>query len=104
MNKNNIFLLVLLISLLVVSYLIFHRGESKISVSNPPQKVSALSAVIPANKIEVFVFHATERCISCINIGKYSKATIEEGFPAEFKSGKITFKEVNIEGLVTFRV
>lgn len=50
-----------------------------------------------AEKIEVFVFHATSRCISCINIGKYSKAVIEEKFSEELNSGKITFREVNID-------
>jgi hypothetical protein len=50
-----------------------------------------------AEKIEVFVFHATSRCISCINIGEYTKAVIEEKFSKELNSGKITFREVNID-------
>ena len=50
-----------------------------------------------AEKIEVFVFHSTQRCISCINIGKYTKSVIEEKFPEDLKSGKITFKEINID-------
>jgi len=64
-----------------------------------PQLTPAINTSLPSGseKIEVFVFHATQRCISCINIGKYTQAVIEEKFPDELKSGKITFKEVNID-------
>lgn len=64
-----------------------------------PQPTSTINTSLPSGseKIEVFVFHATQRCISCINIGKYTKAVVEEKFPQDLKSGKITFKEVNID-------
>ncbi|MFA5025483.1 MAG: nitrophenyl compound nitroreductase subunit ArsF family protein [Candidatus Shapirobacteria bacterium] len=62
-----------------------------------PTQTSVTSLPKGSEKIEVFVFHTTNRCISCINVGKYSKAVVEEKFPDEFKSGKITFKEINID-------
>jgi hypothetical protein len=49
------------------------------------------------DKIEVFLFHSTQRCISCINIGKYAKQTIDNNFSEELKSGKIVFREINID-------
>lgn len=51
----------------------------------------------PAEKIQVFLFHATQRCITCITIGKYAKETVEQKFPEELKSGKIEFREINID-------
>ena len=51
----------------------------------------------PAEKIQVFLFHSTQRCSSCIAIGKFAKETVEQNFPEEFKSGKIEFKEINID-------
>lgn len=51
----------------------------------------------PAEKIQVFLFHATQRCSSCIAIGKYAKETVEQKFPEELKSGKIEFREINID-------
>lgn len=51
----------------------------------------------PAEKIQVFLFHATQRCVTCINIGKYAKKTVEQKFPEELKSGKIEFREINID-------
>jgi disulfide oxidoreductase YuzD len=67
--------------------------------SQPTVSTQTIVTSLPSGseKVEVIVFHATQRCISCINIGKYAKATIEEKFPEELKSGKITFKEVNID-------
>ena len=64
-----------------------------------PAPTQTITTTLPSGseKIEVFVFHATNRCISCINIGKYAKAVIEEKFPEELKSNKITFREVNID-------
>jgi len=51
----------------------------------------------PAEKIQVFLFHATQRCSSCIAIGKFAKETVEQKFPEEIKSGKIEFREINID-------
>ena len=51
----------------------------------------------PAEKIQVFLFYNTQRCYSCITIGKYAKETVEQKFPEELKSGKIEFREINID-------
>jgi len=53
--------------------------------------------VAPASKVEVFLFHATQRCSTCIIIGQLAKATIEERFPEQLKAGKIDFREINID-------
>jgi len=50
-----------------------------------------------ATKVQVFLFHATQRCPTCIRIGQLAKATIEERFAEQFKSGKIEFREINID-------
>jgi len=51
----------------------------------------------PAQKIQVFLFHETQRCYSCITIGKFAKETVEQKFSEELKSGKIEFREINID-------
>jgi len=50
-----------------------------------------------ADKVEVFVFHATRRCVSCITIGKYAGETVNEYFQPELRDGKIEFREINID-------
>ncbi|MDD5696580.1 MAG: nitrophenyl compound nitroreductase subunit ArsF family protein [Candidatus Pacebacteria bacterium] len=57
-----------------------------------------------ADKIEVFLFHATQRCISCINVGKFAKKTIDDNFNEELKSGKIVFREINIDLLENYQL
>lgn len=86
----------------IFAFILFEPFTSKEKVTSADQKPVAtqeINTTLPSGseKIEVFVFHATQRCISCINIGKYTKSVIEEKFSEELKSGKITFKEVNID-------
>lgn len=50
-----------------------------------------------AEKIQVFVFHATQRCYSCITIGKFAGETVNEYFQPELRDGKIEFREINID-------
>ena len=102
MKKYFIFGLIAII--LVLLFIIIDPFKSKeeavLSVeSNQPKPTQTISTNLPtgAEKIEVLHFHATQQCMSCINIGKFTKATIEEKFPKEFQSGKITFREINID-------
>jgi len=50
-----------------------------------------------ADKVEVFLFHATQRCTTCISIGRLAGETVNEYFQPEIKSGKIEFREINID-------
>ncbi len=50
-----------------------------------------------AEKIQVFVFHATQRCYSCITIGKFAGEIVNEYFQPELRNGKIEFREINID-------
>ena len=53
--------------------------------------------VEPAQKVEVFLFHRTQRCVTCIAIGKLSGQTVNEWFGQEVLSGKVVFREVNVD-------
>lgn len=97
---KKLFIIVPIFILLISAFIIFKPFEPKEKVVYvQPQPTPSINTSLPSGseKIEVFVFHATQRCISCINIGKYTKSVIEEKFPKELKSGKIIFKEVNID-------
>jgi len=75
-------------------------GEADdIATSITPHKDTSnmLVAVIPAERVEVFLFHRTQRCTTCIAIGKLSGQTVEERFSQEVLSGKVVFREVNID-------
>jgi len=69
-----------------------------------PIQVVTTSLPLGAEKIEVLHFHTTQQCISCINIGKFTKAVIEEKFTQEVKDGKIVFKTINIDLPENFKI
>ncbi|OGJ12591.1 hypothetical protein A3K82_00285 [Candidatus Pacearchaeota archaeon RBG_19FT_COMBO_34_9] len=48
-------------------------------------------------KIEVYHFHATNQCYSCITMGDLAEETIDTYFSNELKSGKIVFGHINGE-------
>jgi hypothetical protein len=52
---------------------------------------------LPGNKIEVYYFHFTRRCMTCNNVEKVSKEAVEKQYPDKVKSGEISFKSVNLD-------
>ena len=46
-------------------------------------------------KVEIYHFHATSQCSSCIAVGKLAEETINTYFADELKSGKIVFGHIN---------
>ena len=50
-----------------------------------------------SNKVEVFYFHFSRRCMTCNAVEAESKKAIEALYPALVKSGKITFKSYNLD-------
>lgn len=103
MNKKLIIFALALAAVLALAAMSARPKDSAGPANEPSQEkakadTSNMSvAVAPADKIEVFLFHRTQRCATCIAIGKLSGQTIEERFPGEVKAGKIEFREVNID-------
>ena len=46
-------------------------------------------------KIEIYHFHGTNQCYSCITVGAYAEETVNTYFADEVKSGKIVFGHIN---------
>jgi len=74
-------------------------SAQSISVEQQKENSSSLASqeIVPADKIEVVHFHGTHQCFSCITVGKYALQTIKDKFSEEYDSGKILFKDINIE-------
>lgn len=86
---------------IILAYTSFSNSKKEKATVASEQKSKVVAAETqqgkPAEKIQVFLFHNTQRCYSCITIGKYAKATMEQKFPDELRSGRIEFKEINID-------
>lgn len=65
--------------------------------SETADKTQAQNIKNSADKIEVYYFHRTQRCYSCSTLGQYIKETIEQEFSGEIKSGRIDFREINVD-------
>jgi hypothetical protein len=50
-----------------------------------------------STKIEVIDFYGTHRCVTCEAIETNARYTVETYFQDEVKSGKITYKTVNVD-------
>ena len=49
------------------------------------------------HKIVAYYFHGSVRCVSCVAIETLSRKAITEGFPEDLKSGRLEFREVNVD-------
>ena len=47
--------------------------------------------------IIVYYFHFTRRCMTCNNVEKVSKESVENQFAEQVKCGEISFKSVNLD-------
>ena len=58
-------------------------------------KKKTVSAV--TDKVEVFYFHYTRRCLTCNAVEEVTKKTLAEIYPEQSKQGKIVFTSVNLD-------
>lgn len=93
MNKKIIVLLLIIIGAFFLVNARSKNLQAQIK-QNAPTNIDSLE---PAEKIEVVNFFGTQRCVSCLTIGSFTKKTLEEKFSPELESGKIVFKEINGE-------
>jgi len=83
---------VIWISLIVVAlaaFLAFRPGGRK--------DASHDTAVTAGDKVEVYYFHFSRRCVTCIAVENKTREAIAALYPEELNKGKITFASVNLE-------
>ncbi len=86
MNKSFLFLIAVL----------FVAGCSNDSQING-DVVADADPVVNVEKLEIYHFHGTHQCYSCITVGDYAEETVNTYFADELKSGKIVFGHINGE-------
>lgn len=62
--------------------------------SSPSTGVPNQSSVV---KVEVYHFHRTQQCSSCIRLGELAEKTVKTYFGNETASGKLVFGHINYE-------
>lgn len=89
-------IIIIIFAVVVVGFILFNSYSQEKEQTNINYSVIDIKSP-KVEKIEIFLFHATQRCISCINIGKFAKQTIDNNFSEELSTEKIVFKEINID-------
>lgn len=78
MKKTSLILFAILLSAFAI-------GQNEKAKSNKTQ-------------IDIYYFHRTERCNTCMSIEENTNYTLENNFADEMKAGTITFISINFEG------
>lgn len=89
-------IIIIVFAVAVAGFILFNSYSQEKEQTNINYSVIDIKSP-KVEKIEIFLFHATQRCISCINIGKFAKQTINNNFSEELSAEKIVFKEINID-------
>jgi len=91
-------LTVLLVLACMVISLLFVAGCTNLTANAGK---GAIASPTPNNhstveRVEVMHFHPAQQCYSCKTLGEYAKETVNIFFVPELESGKLVFKEVNL--------
>jgi hypothetical protein len=66
-------------------------GEDSTETGFPEEQM------IAEDVVQVYLFHPTHRCTTCITIGRYARETVTDYYQEELAAGKIEFREINME-------
>lgn len=83
---------IILISIVVAAVVAFlaFRPDGKADVNSD-------ATVTAADKVEVYYFHFTRRCVTCIAVENKTQEAIVALYPEAYSKGKITFASINLE-------
>ena len=89
MKKNTA--LVFLVGLLLSGLFLMFSSDAAIAGENHAGTIQKDPLV------EVFYFHYSRRCASCINVEKETKRLVEETYATEIQAGELVFASINLE-------
>jgi hypothetical protein len=86
-----LFAIVVLLAGIIVSAGCTSHAQEPTSAPTSPATAASVE------KIEVYHFHPTRQCSSCIAVGDYAEETVMTYFADDVASGKIVFAHINGE-------
>jgi hypothetical protein len=82
---------VVLISIALLAVIAFFAFRPRAKTVHEEITVSA------GDKVEVYYFHFSRRCVTCIAVENKTQEAISALYPEEYSKGLITFSSVNLE-------
>lgn len=82
---------------LIIFGIVIGAGPDSKQANQTSNSNQNIASAIKADKVEVFYFYSSQRCVTCLTIGRLTKETVNEFFQPELKTGKIEFREINVD-------
>lgn len=60
-------------------------------------KTETTSVTSGKKKVDVYYFHYTRRCVTCVAVETESKKAVEQLYADELKTGEVNFHEINLD-------
>jgi hypothetical protein len=79
--------------ILIISFFACNSGEPKES----NQGDVAINQVNPKLKLQIYYFHATDRCPTCTSVEENLKKVLDNSFKNQVANGEINFKILNVD-------
>lgn len=70
---------------------------SPVAINAQTNNVQKKTVSAATDKIEVFYFHYTRRCLTCNAVEEVTKKSLAELYPEQSKQAKIVFTSVNLD-------
>ncbi len=83
------FILIAVVAVVSAILLISFRGSD--------MPLNEETTIVKGDKVEVFYFHFTRRCVTCQAVEDESKKALEALYPDQVKKGTVTFTAVNLD-------
>ena len=89
---------IVLVGFLLLLALTGCTGKAEESITGKVLSVDSANArIINIEKLEIYHFHGTNQCASCIAVGDLAEETVKTHFKSEIDKGLIIFEHVNGE-------
>lgn len=97
--KNKSYLAIIGVAIIGITFFILSNNNSTGEQKQNNNSVEEKKEIIQpkADKIEVFYFHSSNRCVSCVTLSEYTATAISKNFQKEITKGKIDFREINVD-------
>ena len=73
------------------------NASSENMTGNAVSNLEEGERTINIDKLEIYHFHGTNQCYSCVTVGDYAEATVNTYFKEELEKGIIVFDHINGE-------
>jgi hypothetical protein len=72
-------------------------SPSGTTTPSPTPTIPGITMAFASERVEVYHFHATHQCSSCITLGAYAEETVKTHFASEMEKGTLVFGHINVD-------